>query len=183
MRIFINNYNPNKITNILLSKKFNDHFRRHETRIEVFSEEGIYYIEKNNIYKLREINPINTKPIKVTNFFSNQPKNGIDTELIIDKSFYEKEEFNQIPLKHISRKMETFTYALSEKSNVEFVVKGIYLNREINLDEGNMANHYLINDKYKNFYVLDFYYNLKREMDIYDINLKDDIDFFFSLLK
>ena len=178
MRIYIENYDPKNITNIMLSKKLEDYFRNKKSFIEIYSDEGIYNIENNKIYKLK-YNNNNENIKKIINFF--KEKETARYNLIIDYSQIEKEECFQISTNHISRKIEIFKYSLCEKSNIELIIKGNYVNKEIELESG-LANHYLSNDKYKNFEIFDFYFNVKREMDINDINLRDDIIFFTDIL-
>jgi hypothetical protein len=178
MKIYIENYDPKNITNILLSKKVDDSFRNNKTLIEVYSNEGIYNIENNKIYKIIYNND-NNNIKKIINYFKEKDK--VKYNLIVDYSQTEREECFQIPINHMSRKIEIFKYSLSEKSNVELIIKGNYENKEIELESG-LANHYLSNDKYKNLVIFDFYFNVKREMDINDMNLMDDIQFFINLL-
>lgn len=178
MRIYIENYQPSKITSIILSKNIEPFFRKKNSVCEIYSPEGIYILQNNKTYKMSCEK--GKKPRKVLNYFD---ENSKYKNIIIDYSLVKNDtQYYHIPLEHVCCKTETFIYSRSEKSQVELLVKGFYQKKEIELNKKE-TNHYLNTDKYLNLVVTDFYFNIKDDLELNDINLRDDLEFFYNLLE
>ncbi len=186
MKIYIEDYKVSNITNVLLLKKFNDYFRKSREYFEIFSDEGIYNIENDKIYLLNEtyIDDKEKRPKKIIDYFNHQANVNIKN-ILVDYSVFKKEEVYQLPTDHISLNTVLMRFSMCEKSIVEFVIKGYYDKKEIQIDGNNIAiaNNYLNDDKYKDLVITDFYFETKREMDIEDMNLREDVEFFVKMLK
>ncbi len=183
MKIYIENYKPTDINNIILSRELDTYFKKKNTVHEIYSQDGIYHIHNNNIYKLKHtttnnINNSVNKPKKILNYFNETKKYR---NVIIDFSFMKNDLYYKIPPIHVCSKTEMFIYSRAEKSLVELVVKGFYEKREIELNKKE-TNHFLSKDKYLNFVVTDFYFDIKDGLDIDDINMREDLEFFYNLL-
>jgi hypothetical protein len=158
MKIFINNYNLNKL--IKKIDLLDTYFCGTKTNIEIISDDGIYYIDNNKFYK-----------INIVSDSLNKLKN--DTfELLLDKSVYNREIVHQIPLEHIASNITTFYYVINSKSKIKLVIEGKY---EL-IEENNN------NDKYKHFTPTDFYFEVPNEKNKFEILDNDDLNVFFSIL-
>jgi hypothetical protein len=152
MKIFINNYNLNKLTKKI--NLLNTYSHGTKTNIEIISEDGIYYIDNNNFYK---INIISDSLNKLKN----------DTfELLLDKSTYNRENVHQLPLEHIVLNITTFYYVINPKSKIKLVIEGKY--------EENINNNHFI--------PTNFYFEVPNEKNNFEILDNDDLNVFFSIL-
>ncbi len=96
---------------------------------EIYSESGIFLVEKNKIFKLTE-----SKFIKSKTF----------DDYIIDLNKYIKKEEYYLPFDHIKIPIYEFTYKLEENSNVLLVVKGVEIKNEININSNLDINFKII---------------------------------------
>jgi hypothetical protein len=108
MKLYIDSYhyNPNKLKIHLLKNKFkHDKFMS----VEFYTNNGIYTIENNEMYKLVPMdNPIELVTI-----------HGLD--FIIDKSYYTKKPYYQLSPEHIIIKKNHYVFG---NSKVTLVVEG-----------------------------------------------------------
>jgi len=108
MKLYIDSYhyNPNKLKIHLLQNKF-----KYDkcTSVEFYTNNGIYIIENNELYKLVPMdNPIELVTI-----------HGLD--FIIDKSYYTKKQHYQLSPEHIIIKKNHYVFC---NSKVTLVVEG-----------------------------------------------------------
>jgi hypothetical protein len=108
MKLYIDSYhyNPNKLKINLLKNKF-----KHDkcTSVEFYTDNGIYTIENNELYKLVPMD----NPIELVNI------HGLD--FIIDKSYYTKKQHHQLSPDHTIIKKTHYVFC---NSKVSLVVEG-----------------------------------------------------------
>lgn len=108
MKLYIDSYhyNPNKLKINLLKNKF-----KHDkcTSVEFYTDNGIYTIENNDLYKLVPMD----NPIELVNI------HGLD--FIIDKSYYTKKQHHQLSPDHTIIKKSHYVFC---NSKVSLVVEG-----------------------------------------------------------
>jgi hypothetical protein len=111
--------------------KIEQFYKKTETTKMIYSTEGIFSVETNNIFKM---NPID-KPIKkITNY-----KKGVT--IIIDESYFEKQlVYSQIPFDHIFLEQSFKYYCLG---NIDGIIFDIYLVFE----EHNPVNFYFLTNE------------------------------------
>jgi hypothetical protein len=162
-KIYIDNYNPNKITpNILL--KLEDLHKFTKTFVQLFSSSGIFIIQNNKIIKQIP----NDKPLKKIIFEGIKGK----INMILDESFFKEEQvLSQIPITHHSKLITKFYYCQGEKSKLYLVIEGYYKSK---IDDESYKK------KYTNFVVENVYFLVNDEIDNYLI--KKEINVFLSLL-
>jgi len=102
MKIYIDNYSTEKIYKKMNS--FNNYLLNKTNVIEVYSDEGVYSVDNNNIYKITYVD----KPIK-------KIKHSSEIDMIIDFSETKKIIVNHLPSDCIILKIETHNYKLNEK--------------------------------------------------------------------
>jgi hypothetical protein len=108
MKLYIDSYhyNPNKLKINLLKNKF-----KHDKciSVEFYTDNGIYTIENNELYKLVPMD----NPIELVNI------HGLD--FIIDKSYYTKKQHHQLSPDHTIIKKTHYVFC---NSKVSLVVEG-----------------------------------------------------------
>jgi len=166
-KIYIKEYDLSNINKKILDK-IDIYFKYKKEVTELISNEGIFSINNNKIYK-KNITDI---PIE------------INTDFIIDKSYFEQTEIiSQIPFEHLLIKKHIFYYSLTHATNLRkrddqkkgkpcsdnlnFIIEGVYT-------PNNVVD---LNDKYLNFVITDFYF-----LANVNIDLKKEINVFLSIL-
>ena len=108
MKLYIDSYhyNPNKLKINLIKNKF-----KHDkcASVEFYTDNGIYTIENNELYKLVPMD----NPIELVNI------HGLD--FIIDKSYYTKKQHHQLSPDHTIIKKTHYVFC---NSKVSLVVEG-----------------------------------------------------------
>ena len=151
MKIYIDNYN---ITN--LSKKMkglNKYLTNKTNTIDVYSDEGVFSVDQQNIHKVTYLD----KPIKKVKYINET--NAI-FELMIDSGEITSCIVNQLPPDNVIMKTETQVYQTSPTSKVKLVIISL-LNRQLN--------------EYKPH---DFYFDVSNDIDINSPIFKEDINVF-----
>ena len=156
MRIYIKNYNLNKLYSKL--KKLEEYLKDIHIFREIYSEEGIYQIDSNHIYKLF----INDKPIKQYDEYCN------DLTLILDLSCIQKIKENQIPVDGIETCVKNMYYSLQTNSKIKLVIQ--FDNSSISSNENIINSYFEIND------------TEKEEIDLDNYFIKNELNVFLSLL-
>ncbi len=131
MKIYLQNYKPSD-----LFKHFtvlDKYFLRENVIQEIYSEEGMFRINGNKIYKL---------------FVTDKPVIYMDKDFIIDKSIISTREYYQIPTNHIANMITQYIY--QTKSGIHMVVEGTFSKNKIN-------------DKYLGYEPNNFYFNVQSE--------------------
>ena len=108
MKIYIRDYNIKNIIHKL--DALHKYYNHQTTIIMVYSDEGIYKINENNIQKL---NIVTDKTIK------------IQENIIVDESEILFEECNYIPHSHVVNKITKHIYRVSPKSKLNLVIETI----------------------------------------------------------
>ena len=151
MKIYIDNYN---ITN--LSKKMkglNKYLTNKTDTIDVYSDEGIFSVDQQNIYKITYLD----KPVKKAKYIN---EDNTIFDLVIDSSEATSSIVNQLPYDNVIMKTETQVYQTSATSKVKLVIISL-LNKQIN--------------EYKPH---DFYFDVSNDIHINSPIFKEDINVF-----
>ena len=114
--------------------KIEQFYKKTETTKMIYSTEGIFSVELNNIFKMIPVD----KPIKkITNY-----KKGVT--IVIDESYFEKQLlYSQIPFDHIYLEQSFKYYCLG---NIDGVIFDIYLV----IEEHNPVNFYFVTNEQLN---------------------------------
>ena len=145
MKVYLENYNINEI--LIKKNNFDKYYEKTYDRIDIFSPEGMFVIDKNSMCKLTDSID---KPIKTIYKFYN------DISLIIDESTYNKSEVFQIPVNHIHVNTVSFIYKINN-NKTKMVIEGSYCN-----------NRNDVIDKYEGFTPSNLYFT---DCDINEINV------------
>jgi len=157
MKIYIQNYDP---VNILKKIKLIDEFYYSTKKsIEIISEDGLFYINDKNIYKINIVLDDLAK-LKINNF-----------DILLDKSVCNNNIVYQLPFDYIEFHKTTFYYSINSKSKIKLVIEGQY----------DVADNKLIN-KYHNFIPSNFYFEAPNEQTNFELLNNDDLNVFLSLL-
>ena len=151
MKIYIENYN---ITN--LSKKMkglNKYLTNKTNEIDVYSDDGIFLIDQQNIQKVTYLD----KPVKKVKYMN---ETNTIFNMTIDSSETIITMVNQLPPDNLIMKTETQVYQTSATSKVKLVII-LLLNRQLN--------------EYKPH---DFYFDVSNDIDINSPIFKEDINVF-----
>ena len=157
MKIYINNLNIDVLSIIMNNIK-------EQTYIQIDSLDGNYQINTNTIKKLNCVDD----DIKIyNNYYEN-------FSLIVDPSYYTRENVNKIPPQHISTKTKRCFFKINKNSEIKLVVEGIVI--EENTPTKNSSNNdYGINPN-------DIYFETTDNIDINNALIKKEIIVFLSLL-
>ena len=146
MKIYINNYNIDNLSKKL--KGLNEYLINKTNSIEIYSDEGIYLVDENNIYNITYLD----RPVQKINYTD-------DVEMSIDLSTTNSIIVNQLPSDNIILKLATYTYKLCPRSKVKLIVN-FTLNK---------------NMEYKPY---NFYFDVSDDIDINGPIFKEDINVF-----
>jgi len=160
MKIYIKDYKPLNILKKL--KLIDEYYYSTKKSIEIISDEGIFYINDKNFYKMIIVSD------KLVELRSN------DLELLLDKSVFNNESVHHLPLNHINTDITTFYYAINSKSKIKLVIEGNY--------ENEISNNNEIINKYHNFIPTNFYFEVPNEKTNFELLNNDDLNVFLSLL-
>ena len=151
MKIYIDNYHIENLSKKM--KSLNKYLTNKTNSIEVYSDEGIFVIDQQNIYKITYLD----KPIKNVKYIN---ENGIIFDMIIDTTEKTKTIVNQLPSDNIIMKTETQIYQTDASSKTKLVV---------NLTLNKLINEYKLHD---------FYFDVSNDIDINSPIFKEDINVF-----
>ena len=110
MKVYIENYNILKISKKL--KQLSGLFVNNSYRKEIYSVEGIFTIDKNNLYKITYLD----------GEISKIPKYIDNVNIIIDKSEETREIVNQLPFDNFILNLETRNYVINPQSKIKLVI-------------------------------------------------------------
>ena len=151
MKIYIDNYN---IENLPKKMKDLSKYLTNKTNvIEVYSDEGIFVIDQQNIFRVDYLD----KPIKKGKYIS---ETGAVFNMLIDTSETTKTIVNQLPPDNVILKTETQVYQINATSKTKMVIN-LTLNKDVN--------------EYKPY---DFYFDVSNDIDINSLIFKEDINVF-----
>jgi len=152
MKIYIENYN---IAN--LSKKMkglNKYLTNTSNTIDVYSDEGIFSVDQQNIYKVTYLD----KPTKKVKYVS---ENNIVFDMVIDTTAIVTTSVNQLPTDNVIMKIETQVYQIDPNSKIKLVVIFTQVNKIV-----------------KEYVPRDFYFDVSDDIDIKSPIFKEDINVF-----
>ena len=151
MKIYIDNYN---ITNLSKRMKgLNKYLTNKTNTIDVYSDEGIFSVDQQNIHKVTYLD----KPVKKVKYIN---ETNTIFDLMIDSSETTLSIVNQLPPDNVIMKTETQVYQTCMTSKVKLVIVSL-LNRQLN--------------EYKPH---DFYFDVSNDIDINSPIFKEDINVF-----
>ena len=111
MKIFVKDYNLFNIKNII---HLLDKYLVNKTNYyDVFSSDGHFNIDNNNIYKIDHVDKCSRIYEKYTN----------DVSIIVDNSITNKKEVNQIPVDSIAIPVKNLYYSLDKKSKIKLLIQ------------------------------------------------------------
>lgn len=151
MKIYIDNYS---ITN--LSKKMkglNKYLTNKTNTIDVYSDEGIFSVDQQNIYKITYLD----KPVKKAKYIN---EDNTIFDFLIDSSETTSSIVNHLPHDNLIMKTETQVYQTSATSKVKLVIISL-LNKQLN--------------EYKPH---DFYFDVSNDIHVNSPIFKEDINVF-----
>jgi hypothetical protein len=146
MKIYINNYNIDNLSKKL--KGLNEYLINKTNSIEIYSDEGIYLVDENNLYNITYLD----RPIEKINYTDS-------IEMSIDLSTTNSIIVNQLPSDNIILKLATYTYKICPRSKVKLIIN-FTLNK---------------NMEYKPY---NFYFDVLDDIDINGPIFKEDINVF-----
>jgi hypothetical protein len=152
MKIYIDKYNIEKIYKNL--ELFNSYLINKTNQIEVYSDEGVFTIDQNNIYRITYLD----KPIKMVKYSEN-------INMIIDMSETKTTIVNQIPVNYTILNILTQNYQINARSKIKFVIDFVLT-------------------KNRDYKIHNFYFDVPDDIngvDVIDINsplFKEDINVF-----
>jgi hypothetical protein len=172
MKVYVLNYDLNKISSVIpellkLSMTFLE-------GIEIYSTEGIFYIDNNSTYKLVYNHE---SIIKLQNYYE-------QFDLAIDKSVITRDIICQIPPKHLANPIKTIIFKKDPQSKIKFVIVGSSSNNTNN-NTNNMNNTPFMEKNFnKDLQVIisDFYIDISDDIDLNNIFIKEEISEFLSML-
>ncbi|NQV77323.1 MAG: hypothetical protein HQ490_03095 [Lutibacter sp.] len=129
-------------------KSLEEFFSNNSYRKEIYSEEGIFMIDKNNLYQVTYLDG------EITKF----PNYIHDINIITDKTEETKKIVNQVPFTNIVLDLETRHYVLNKQSNFKLVID------------------FIINDNKTEPY--NFYFDIPNIIDINSPLFKEDLNVF-----
>jgi hypothetical protein len=152
MRIYINNLNLEYTSDI--KKNLTNLLDETLIYMEVYTDEGIYHVDTKNTYRLE---PKDSELTIHENFFDKMT-------LIVDNSFFEKKEEKNIHgSNYIEKKIKKQIYKLNKKSDLQFIIEMVE-----NLEKKHITN--------------DIYFEYKKQVDIKELFIKQEIIEFLSML-
>ena len=110
MKLYIENYDILKISKKL--KQLSSLFINNSYKKEIYSNEGIFTTDKNNLYKITYLD----------GEISKIPKYIDNINIVIDKSEETREIVNQLPFDNFILNLETRNYVLNPQSKIKLVI-------------------------------------------------------------
>ena len=151
MKIYIDNYNIDDLPKKM--KTLSKHLTNKTNAIEVYSDEGIFVIDLQNIQKVAYLD----KPIKRGKYIN---ETGRVFDLLMDHSETTMTLVNQLPTDNVILKIETQIYQITANSKTKLVIKST-LNKVTN-----------------EYNPCDFYFELPNDIDISNPIFTEDINVF-----
>jgi DNA polymerase elongation subunit (family B) len=112
MKIYIENYNINKLANKMTLFVNGNYYSETKNELFIYSDDGFFKIDDKNILKI--------------NVISDKVNRTQSKGLIIDESKIMYETCNYIPFNHVSEKVTKFIYKINSKSKLKLVIEGFY---------------------------------------------------------
>ena len=175
MKVYVLNYDLNKISSTI--PKLLKLTMTVSEGVEIYSTEGIFYIDNNTTYKLLYNNE---SIIKLENYYE-------QLHLVIDKSIITRDITCQLPPKHLlANPIKTFIFKKNPQSKIKFIIIGNSSNNinYNNINHNNMNTPFMDTNFNKDLQVIisDFYIDVPDDIDLNNIFIKEEISEFLSLL-
>jgi hypothetical protein len=151
MKIYIDNYSIENLSKKM--KGLNKYLTNKTNSIDVYSDEGIFLVDQQNIHNITYLD----KPVRKVKYIN---ENNAIIDLTIDSSETIITMVNQLPPDNVIMKIETQVYQTSTTSKVKLVIVSL-LSRQLN--------------EYKPH---DFYFDVSNDIDINSPIFKEDINVF-----
>lgn len=153
MKIYINHFNLSIIKDIL--PKFDKQYVYSENYLQVYTDQGIFKVEKGNIYSLTPVDKI----IQIyENYYDNM-------DMIIDFSYFKLTKSTSIyGNKHISASVKRNIYKLNKNSRVKLIIEIV----------DNVTT--------ENYNQYDIYFEIDNEHNVNELFIKCDIIEFLTIL-
>jgi hypothetical protein len=151
MKIYIDNYSIENLSKKM--KGINKYLTNKTNSIDVYSDEGIFLVDQQNIHNITYLD----KPVRKVKYIN---ENNAIIDLTIDSSETIITMVNQLPPDNVIMKIETQVYQTSTTSKVKLVIVSL-LSRQLN--------------EYKPH---DFYFDVSNDIDINSPIFKEDINVF-----
>ena len=110
MKLYIEKYDILKLSKKL--KQLSGLFINNSYKKEIYSNEGIFTTDKNNLYKITYLD----------GEISKIPKYIDNINIVIDKSEETREIVNQLPFENFILNLETRNYVLNPQSKIKLVI-------------------------------------------------------------
>lgn len=169
MKVYILNYDLNKISNVVPELLHLCTMNMTEG-IELYSTEGIFYIDNNTTYKLLYDDK---SIIKLQNYYK-------QLNLAIDKSTITREITCQLPPKHLANQIKTFIFKKNAQSKIKLIVIGSKSFNHIHNSNIPFMDKNL--NKELQVIISDFYIDVPDDIDLNNIFIKEEISEFLSTL-
>ena len=167
MKVYILNYKINDLNSIfpkLLKLKLKSTMIE---GIEIYSVDGIIFIDNSNTYKLTYIDG---KIQHINNYYNNY-------NLAIDYSTIKKENITQITPEHLAFNVKIYTFKKSDNSKIKLVIKC-----ESNTNSEANKKDIVKDKKLVNETISDFYFEIPDGIELNDILFKEELNEFLSML-
>ena len=166
MKIYIDKFNEKALSTYMNSfnsphiNLFTKYFIKTEKLVEIYSDEGIFVVDNNNIHKII----YNDKPIiHVDNYYQS-------IKLLIDQTTQIKESVSQLPFNHIILNTTKYIFSSNHKTKIFLIIE----TNSDNINEKNIID----NDNS----VYNVYFNVPNDADINNPFIKEELNVFLSLL-
>jgi hypothetical protein len=169
MKVYILNYDLNKIS-IVVPELLHLWTMNMTEGIELYSTEGIFYIDNNATYKLLYHDK---SIIKLQNYYK-------QLNLAIDKSTITRELTHQLPPKHLANPIKTFIFKKDAQSKIKLIVIGSKSFNHIHNSNIPFMDKNL--NKELQVIISDFYIDVPDDIDLNNIFIKEEISEFLSTL-
>ena len=136
-------------------RSMDKYYRQTKTQTEFYTDEGIFIMENNKIYKI-VIDDVRITKSLDSNMF----------QLILDESVVKREETTQLPKHNIVIPTTIFYYSLDVKSKIRFVIEGGY--------------NKTTNNKYEGFIPSDCYFEIPNYISIHSYIVNEELNVFLS---
>lgn len=117
MKIYIENYNIEKLYKKI--KFLNEYLTNKTNIIEIYSDEGVYSVDQNNIYKLSYLDKL-SKKVKYTD----------NTIMVVDPSETIRTIVNQLPSDNVIFKFTRYTYQIESNTKIKLIIDLMLNNME-----------------------------------------------------